>query len=62
MSAYYQPQVLLSRPPYGAAVSIGRTWIKLGKPTRSIARAERITRNARIDDPDAVTRIREVRP
>ncbi|MHC6156588.1 hypothetical protein ACVSQB_33030 [Bradyrhizobium elkanii] len=38
----------------------GRVWENLAKPTRRLAKAERLMQAHRVDQPNAVLRIREI--
>ena len=54
-------QMLDARPRLGVMArngKLGRVWINVAKPKRRRATAERLAQLARIDNPDALVRIR----
>ncbi|MGY2983802.1 hypothetical protein ACVI1K_001149 [Bradyrhizobium sp. USDA 4508] len=60
----FKVQILTNKPgeyqPRARNSARGRVWLNIGKPTRRLAKAETILNRVRVDQPDAVVRIREV--
>ena len=39
-------------------LSVGRVWTNVARPKRNLATAERLVQFARVDNPDAIVRVR----